>query len=239
MTYDAPYGPHLDAVDPAAVARAGHRADGSSALRVVLLAVLAVVVLAACSGSSGDAGTPTPTISGVVTSVTAAPDAGSSTSVASTAEPAATSTTARTLGGTGRVPEGFSSVIIEVTQPDGSVVEWCVLLADTPQNRARGLMEVDSLGGYDGMLFSFEGESFGSFYMLQTRIPLSIAFIAADGSFVSSTDMEPCPDDDDDPPCPRYAPEAPYLMALEVPQGGLDELGIGPGATVRSLDRPC
>ena len=51
--------------------------------------------------------------------------------------------------------------------------------------------------------------------------------------------MEPCPDDDDDPPCPRYAPEAPYLMALEVPQGGLDELGIGPGATVRSLDRPC
>ena len=232
---DAPHGPHLDAVDPAAVARAGHRADGSSALRVVLLAVLAVVVLAACSGSSGDAGTPTSTTSGVVTSVTAAPGAGSSTSAA----PAATSTTARTLGGTGRVPEGFSSVIIEVTRPDGSVVEWCVLLADTPQNRARGLMEVDSLGGYDGMLFSFEGESFGAFYMLQTRIPLSIAFIAADGSFVSSTDMEPCPDDDDDPPCPRYAPDAPYLMALEVPQGGLDELGIGPGATVRSLDRPC
>ena len=137
------------------------------------------------------------------------------------------------------MPEGFSSVIIEVTRPDGSVVEWCVLLAATPRDRARGLMEVDSLGGYDGMLFSFDGESFGSFYMLQTRIPLSIAFIAADGSFVSSADMEPCPDDDDDPPCPRYAPEAPYLMALEVPQGGLDELGIGPGATVRSLDRPC
>ena len=109
------------------------------------------------------------------------------------------------------MPEGFSSVIIEVTRPDGSVVEWCVLLADTPQDRARGLMEVDSLGGYDGMLFSFEEESFGSFYMLQTRIPLSIAFIAADGSFVSSTDMEPCPDDDDDPPCPRYAADAPYL----------------------------
>ena len=124
-------------------------------------------------------------------------------------------------------------------RPDGSVVEWCVLLAATPRDRARGLMEVDSLGGYDGMLFSFEQESFGSFYMLQTRIPLSIAFIAADGSFVSHAEMEPCPDDDDDPPCPRYAPDAPYLMALEVPQGGLDELGIGPGATVRSLGRPC
>jgi len=200
--------------------------------------VLTVVVLAACSGSSGDAGTPTSTTSGVVTSVTVAPGAGSSTSAAAT-PPAATSTTARTLGGTGRVPEGFASVVIEVTQPDGSVVEWCVLLAATPQDRARGLMEVDSLGGYDGMLFSFDEESFGSFYMLQTRIPLSIAFIGADGSFVSSADMEPCPDDDDDPPCPRYAPDAPYLMALEVPQGGLDELGIGPGATVRSLDRPC
>jgi uncharacterized membrane protein (UPF0127 family) len=199
---DAAHGPHLDAVDPAAVARAGHRADGSSGLRVVLLAVLTVVLLAACSGSSGEAGTPTST-SGVVTSVTLVPDAGSSTSGAPTSAPSATST-----GGTGRVPEGFSSVVIEVTRPDGSVVEWCVLLAATPQARARGLMEVDSLGGYDGMLFSFEEESFGSFYMLQTRIPLSIA-------------------------------DAPYLMALEVPQGGLDELGIGPGATVRSLDRPC
>ena len=201
------------------------------------MAVLAIVVLASCSGSSADAGSTTSTTSGVVTSVTVVPGAGSSTSAEAT--PLATTTTAATLGGTGRVPEGFASVIIEVTRPDGSVVEWCVLLADTPQNRARGLMEVDSLGGYDGMLFSFDGESFGSFYMLQTRIPLSIAFIAADGSFVSSTDMAPCPDDDDDPPCPRYAPDAPYLMALEVPQGGLDELGIGPGATVRSLDRPC
>jgi len=147
--------------------------------------------------------------------------------------------TAPTLGGTGRVPEGFPSVIIEVTQPDGSVVEWCVLLAATPRDRARGLMDVESLANYKGMLFRFDEETFGSFYMLRTLLPLTVAFIGADGSFISSTDMEPCPDDDDDPPCPRYAPETPYLLALEVPQGGLEELAIGPGATVRSTDRPC
>jgi uncharacterized membrane protein (UPF0127 family) len=206
---------------------------------------LAVVVLAACSGSPGEAGTPTSTVPGVVTSVTVVPGAGGSTSTsASTSIPAASTapppsgSSSSTSPGT-LVPEGFPSVIIEVTQPDGTVVEWCVLLAATPRDRARGLMDVDSLANYKGMLFQFDEETFSSFYMLHTRLPLTVAFIGADGSLVSSTDMDPCPDDDDDPPCPRYAPAAPYLLALEVPQGGLEELGIAPGSTVRALDRPC
>ena len=39
--------------------------------------------------------------------------------------------------------------------------------------------------------------------------------------------------------CPSYPPEGPYLWALEVPQGGLDELGLVPGATFTDTGEPC
>ena len=51
------------------------------------------------------------------------------------------------------------------------------------------------------------------------------------GEFVSATDMAPCPDDEDD--CPIYPPEGSYRFAVEVFQGGLDDLGVGPGSTLR------
>jgi hypothetical protein len=41
--------------------------------------------------------------------------------------------------------------------------------------------------------------------------------------------MEPCPPDTD---CPRYRADSDYVDAIEVPQGGLDELGIGPGSAI-------
>jgi uncharacterized membrane protein (UPF0127 family) len=137
------------------------------------------------------------------------------------------------------VPEGFSSVTIRVNNPDGSTEEYCVLLAGTAEERGRGLMEVDGLGGYDGMVFRFDQPTDSQFYMLKTRIPLSVAFYAEDGTFVSSTDMAPCPDDDDDPPCPRYSADGTYLDALEVPAGDLPRLGAGPGSQLALLGPGC
>jgi uncharacterized membrane protein (UPF0127 family) len=150
-----------------------------------------------------------------------------------------TSVTVTPTTGAGRVPEGFEAVVIEVTKADGSVAEYCVLLADTPERQARGLMDVDGVGRYTGMLFDFAGPTMGQFYMLRTRIPLSIAFFGLDGRFVSSTDMQPCPEDDDDPPCPRYQAEDLYVSALEVPLGDLEPLGIGAGSTLRRTTRSC
>ena len=49
---------------------------------------------------------------------------------------------------------------------------------------------------------------------------------------MSAADMAPCPDDDDDPACPRYGAGAPYMEALEVPLGDLAGAGIGPGAVL-------
>ena len=102
----------------------------------------------------------------------------------------------------------------------------CALLAATSEQMSKGLMGRTDLSGYDGMLFRFDGDTQGTFYMKDTLIPLSIAWFDAQGRFISATDMPPC---GDAPVCPTYGAEAAYRYALEVPEGGLPALGVGPG----------
>jgi hypothetical protein len=135
------------------------------------------------------------------------------------------------------VPEGYSAVVIEVTQEDGTTEEFCVWLAESSDQHQRGLMEVTSLGGADGMLFRFPGDYTGSFWMKDTVLPLSIAFFAGDGAFVSATDMEPCPPTAES--CPLYQADGPYTDAIEVVQGDLLSLGIGSGSRLSVTDRSC
>jgi uncharacterized membrane protein (UPF0127 family) len=137
------------------------------------------------------------------------------------------------------LPQGFPTVTIEVTKPDGTKVELCVLLADNEADRSRGLMDVTSLGRYGGMLFRWDEPTNSQFYMLQTRIPLSIAWFAEDGSLVSTADMVPCPNDDDDPLCPRYSAARPYLDAIELPKGGVEAAGITTGSKLTVLNTSC
>ena len=135
---------------------------------------------------------------------------------------------------------GFGEVVVEVTKVDGQVVSWCLLLADTPELRQRGLMEVTdpALGGYDGMLFRFDEPTQGGFWMRNTPQPLSIAYIAADGSLVQALEMAPC---ENSPDCPSYPPSGPYQWTIEVPssRGGVAALGVQSGAVVRDLRQPC
>lgn len=135
---------------------------------------------------------------------------------------------------------GFDDVVVQVTKVDGTVVEWCLLLAATPEQRQRGLMEVTDpeLGGYDGMLFRFDADTTTGFWMRNTPQPLSIAYVGADGGLVSIVRMEPCGDSGD---CPSYPPSGPYRVAIEVPAaaGGIAALGIQPGARIADLGRPC
>jgi uncharacterized membrane protein (UPF0127 family) len=128
------------------------------------------------------------------------------------------------LPGFGEV--GFR-IVPAATAADLTPTELCALLAATEQQQAQGLMRVTDLEGYPGMVFRFSSDSSGGFYMRNTPMPLSIAWFAADGSFVSSADMAPCGDRSD---CPIYGASGNYRYALEVPQGHLAELGIGPGA---------
>ena len=102
----------------------------------------------------------------------------------------------------------------------------CALLAETDAQRGLGLMNRRDIGGYDGMLFKFSSDTEATFYMKDTPLPLSIAFFDAAGQFVSTTDMAPCIHQ---PSCPSYSADRPYRWALEVPQGAIPRLAIGPG----------
>ncbi|CAN5898758.1 hypothetical protein BH23ACT2_BH23ACT2_05560 [soil metagenome] len=151
-------------------------------------------------------------------------------------------------GGTGNgvgeeriLPEGFGEAMVTITAADGETCEVCVLTATTSAARSQGLMDVSDpgLGGYDGMLFEYDDETSGSFWMRNTLLDLSIAWFDGDGTLVSTADMEPCPDDVANADCPRYAPDGAYRSALEVPQGELQDLLVADGSSLRIDARTC
>jgi uncharacterized membrane protein (UPF0127 family) len=137
------------------------------------------------------------------------------------------------LAPSGRI-SGFGEAVATLATAAGPR-QLCVAVADTPVQRATGLMGRTDLAGYDGMLFRFTGPSQATFYMRNTPLPLGIAWFDAAGRFVSSAQMEPCPDRDG---CPTYGATGPYTMALEVPATAFAGLGAGPGSTL-TVGGPC
>ena len=97
-----------------------------------------------------------------------------------------------------------------------------VEIADTQETRSEGLMFRRSMADNHGMLFIFEYEHQASFWMKNTTIPLSIAFIAADGTIRQIEDMEP-------ESLSSVASRRNILYALEVNQGWFEERGIDEG----------
>ena len=135
-----------------------------------------------------------------------------------------------------RTPFGeFGEIGFRVEGGAAQAAARCALLAETAAQQSRGLMNRNDLGGYDGMLFRFSADTTSSFFMKDTPLPLSIAFFDATGQFVSTADMTPCLSQ---PSCPTYAAAKPYRYALEVPQGTLPRLGIGPGTRLVTTG-PC
>ena len=101
-------------------------------------------------------------------------------------------------------------------------------VAATPDQRAVGLMNRFSLKPDHGMLFVFERNEPLSFWMKNTYIPLSIAFIAPDGRIVNIEDMKPQTEE-------THWSRGPALYALEMKKGWFAERGIGPGAVVKGI----
>jgi uncharacterized membrane protein (UPF0127 family) len=136
-------------------------------------------------------------------------------------------------GDPGRLPlPGFGELAITVKPPGigGDLLTWCLLAAITEQQRERGLMQVTDLRGYAGMAFVYDHDVQNRFYMKNTPMPLSIAWIDAAGGVVSTADKAPCGNRDG---CRLYAPGGAYRLAIEVAQGQLEALGIVPGAEVK------
>lgn len=108
---------------------------------------------------------------------------------------------------------------------ESSSTELDVWIADDHDERSHGLMYRKWMPESRGMVFLFPEPSQGGFYMLNTHLPLSIAFFDSEGVIVDILDMEPCPDE----PCPTYTPDTPYTGALEVNQGAFETWGITEG----------
>ena len=64
-------------------------------------------------------------------------------------------------------------------------------VAQTPQQRAIGLMNRREMPAHEGMLFVFEQASVQCFWMKNTLLPLTAAFVADDGTIVNLADMAP------------------------------------------------
>ena len=109
----------------------------------------------------------------------------------------------------------------------GEAVEVRAEVADERAERQTGLMGRTELAPDAGMLFVFGRERDLSFWMRNTLIPLSIAYISADGRIVDIQDMEPL---DDEPP--SYASAEPARYALEVNQSFFAERDVEVGDRV-------
>jgi uncharacterized protein len=123
-----------------------------------------------------------------------------------------------------KVAQSSELRIVTIHTSSRKEVRVRVEIADNAFERARGLMYRTALAEDRGMLFIFEAEQKLSFWMKNTRIPLSIAFIDSEGRIVDIQDMRPL---DDDPP--HYVSAKPAQYALEVNQGFFEERGVKVG----------
>ena len=104
-------------------------------------------------------------------------------------------------------------------------------VAATPERRALGLMHRFSLQPDHGMIFVFERPEPQGFWMKNTFIPLSIAFIAADGRIINVDEMQPHDES-------THQSRGPALYAIEMRKGWFTERGIRSGDIVKGLPEP-
>jgi uncharacterized membrane protein (UPF0127 family) len=100
-----------------------------------------------------------------------------------------------------------------------------VRIADDDADRATGLMGVDDLPADEGMAFVWDEPTTSTFWMKDTLIPLSIAFVDEGGSVITVREMVPCTTET----CPTYAARGPYTMALEANAGWFGNHAVGVG----------
>ncbi len=98
-------------------------------------------------------------------------------------------------------------------------------LAMTPEQQATGMMFRTRMGTNEGMLFVNDDVGVRCFWMRNTLVPLTIAFIADDGTIVNTADMEPRSEK-------SHCSAQPVRFALEMNLGWFAKRGIKPGAKI-------
>jgi uncharacterized protein len=98
------------------------------------------------------------------------------------------------------------------------------MVAESPAQREIGLMHRSEMAQHEGMLFVFEAQATQCFWMRNTPLPLSIAFLADDGRIVNVREMKAFDDKS------QHCSEEPVRYALEMNQGWFAKRGLKPGS---------
>ncbi len=106
---------------------------------------------------------------------------------------------------------------------------FSVEIADTSEERARGLMFREELGENQGMLFVYEEEADRSFWMKNTLIPLDIIFLNSDFEVINIEQANPEPNTSDEN-LASYRSERPAQYVLEINQNRSEEIGLKKGS---------
>jgi uncharacterized membrane protein (UPF0127 family) len=115
---------------------------------------------------------------------------------------------------------------LETTKITAGIHVIIAELAASPQQQATGMMMRTEMGANEGMLFVNSDSSTRCFWMKNTLIPLSIAFISDDGTIANLADMQPRSE-------ASHCSIKPVRYALEMNQGWFAKRGIKPGMKLR------
>lgn len=224
-----------------------HFSNGShrrtfSFLALIALAVLSAGLLAAC----GDPATAIPFDNTAAITTAATPPASRTSSIAqattsaatttgaaatsavTTAAPATTAVTNNTTSAASvQATPGqttLETVPATIAKANGEIINMTIELARTGQEQETGLMGRLSVPDETGMLFIFPQTGRVGFWMKDTPLALSIAFITQDGKIIDIQDMESYSLD-------IHSPNQDYIYALEVAKGYFAKRGVKPGDT--------
>ncbi|AXS79247.1 DUF192 domain-containing protein [Dechloromonas sp. HYN0024] len=103
-------------------------------------------------------------------------------------------------------------------------------VAANDQNRQIGLMKRQSMPVQRGMLFVFNHENTHCMWMRNTLLPLSVAFMDAEGKIINIEDMQPQTED-------NHCARRPARYALEMNIGWFAQRGLKPGIKLGGLDK--
>ncbi|HEY9094676.1 MAG TPA: DUF192 domain-containing protein [Hydrogenophaga sp.] len=103
-------------------------------------------------------------------------------------------------------------------------------VAKTPEQRQIGLMFRQEMPAHEGMLFVFEERATQCFWMKNTLLPLTAAFVADDGRVVNLVDMKPQTTD-------SHCSTEPVRYVLEMNQGWFAKRGLKAGAQLGGFTR--
>jgi uncharacterized protein len=117
-----------------------------------------------------------------------------------------------------------------VTLSVGNVYRIEAEVAHTPDERAQGLMFRKSLKETEGMLFIYPQTELHAMWMKNTLIPLSVAFIDADGIIINIEEMKPETLD-------THAAQRVAAYSLEMNGGWFKKRRISPGSKIMGLDK--